>query len=259
MERKIYPFSLSAETSINLADDEDLLRLMVQAGFVSTFIGIETPHEASLTECNKKQNTHRDLVAAVKRIQKSGLEVTGGFIIGFDNDPPTIFETQINFIQKSGIVTAMVGLLNAPRGTRLYERLQKENRLLEESFTGDNMEFSLNYISKMNREILINGYKKVLRTLYSPPNYYERINTLLKEYQPKARIGRSQFKWSLVKGFFKCMWILGIREKGRYYYWKLITSTLFTRPEMFPQSIVLSVYGYHFRKVIDKYTGVPVK
>ena len=120
--KKGMPFN--TEISINLADDEPLMNLMTQAGFDTVFIGVETPDDDSLAECNKKQNLHRDLVADVKRIQRAGLQVQGGFIIGFDNDTPSIFQRQIDFIQKSGIVTAMVGLLQAPMGTRLYKRME---------------------------------------------------------------------------------------------------------------------------------------
>jgi len=168
---KKYPFGLFTEVSINLVDDEDLMQLMTQAGFNKVFIGIETPNEASLTECNKNQNANRDLVASVKKIHNFGLEVMAGFIVGFDSDPASIFRTQINFIQKSGIVTAMVGLLNAPRGTRLYQRLKGENRLIKENITGDNMDFSLNFIPKMNRDFLITGYRYVLNTIYAPKQY----------------------------------------------------------------------------------------
>jgi len=143
MEKRKYPFSFTTEASINLSDDNELMGMMVKAGFVRVFIGIESPNEESLAECNKVQNKNRDLVAAVKRMQNRGLEVMGGFIIGFDNDSPSIFKAQINFIQKSGIVTAMVGLLNAPRGTRLYQRLKNEKRLVE-TFSGDNTDLSLN-------------------------------------------------------------------------------------------------------------------
>ena len=140
---------------------------MVDAGFSAVFIGIETPNEESLVECNKFTNINRDLVASVKKIQNRGLEVQGGFIVGFDSDPLSIFKNQISFIQKSGIVTAMVGLLNAPPGTRLYQRLKKENRLLE-GISGDNTDCSINFIPKMNYETLINGYQHILNTIYSP-------------------------------------------------------------------------------------------
>jgi radical SAM superfamily enzyme YgiQ (UPF0313 family) len=246
-----YPFNLFTEVSINISDDEDLMGMMTLAGFNRVFIGIETPNEASLTECNKSQNTCRDLVAAVKKIQNNGMEVMGGFIVGFDNDPVSIFKTQINFIQKSGIVTAMVGLLNAPRGTRLYQRMKKENRLLEKSFTGDNMDATLNFMPKMNPKELVKGYQHVLNTIYSPKHYYERIRNFLQEYKPKAK-SAFRLEKSTLLGLFNSIWFVGIREKGRRYYWKLFASTLLRKPKSFPTFVTLTVYGYHFRKVIAK-------
>jgi radical SAM superfamily enzyme YgiQ (UPF0313 family) len=118
------------EASINLADDADLLDLMVKAGFDSVFIGIESPNDASLTECQKVQNKNRDLIHDVKIMQRAGLQVQGGFIVGFDSDNASTFQQLIDFIQKSGIVTAMVGLLQAPPGTRLFDRLKRDNRLM---------------------------------------------------------------------------------------------------------------------------------
>ena len=257
MKEKKYPFALSMEASINLADDEELMRLMVKAGFNTAFIGIETPNEEGLVECNKVQNQNRDLVASVKKIQNHGLEVQGGFIVGFDSDPLSIFKSQISFIQKSGIVTAMVGLLNAPRGTRLYQRLKQENRLLK-GFSGDNTDCSLNFVPKMNYETLINGYKHILDTIYSPRQFYERVKTFLNEYRPRGkRKGKLQFYQ--VRAFIKSMWLLGVREKGRRYYWKLFISTLLRRPRSFPISISLAVFGYHFRKVVEKYIKTPIE
>jgi radical SAM superfamily enzyme YgiQ (UPF0313 family) len=180
---KKYPFAFCTESSINLADDEELTKLMVAAGFDVVFIGIETPNEESLVECTKAQNQNRDLVASVNKLQEFGLEVQGGFIVGFDSDPESIFQAQIDFIQRSGIVTAMVGLLNAPTGTKLYQRLREEGRLLT-SFTGNNTDFSLNFIPKMNSERLIKGYRQILDTIYSPREYYQRIKTFLQVYKP---------------------------------------------------------------------------
>ena len=231
---------------------------MVEAGFNRVFVGIETPNAESLTECNKLPNKNRDLVASVKKIQNYGLEVQGGFIVGFDSDPLSIFKSQISFIQKSGIVTAMVGLLNAPRGTRLYHRLKKENRLLE-SFSGDNTDCSLNFIPKMNYETLIDGYKHILNTIYSPKQYYERVKTFLKEYKPPKRKVAFHFKFHFVEAAIKSVWILGIREKGRRYFWKLIASTLLRHPRSFPLSMSLAVYGFHFRKIVEKYISTPIK
>ncbi len=258
IRRRKYPFPLFTEVSINLADDEELMRLMVEAGFGRVFVGIETPNEESLAECNKFTNRNRDLVASVKKIQNYGFEVQGGFIVGFDSDPLSIFKSQISFIQKSGIVTAMVGLLNAPRGTALYKRLEKENRLLK-NFSGNNMDFSLNFIPKMNYETLINGYKHILNTIYSPKQFYERIRIFLKEFNPtKSKRGR-QIDSNYIKGFIKSMWFLGVRENGRRDYWKFLISTLLRYPRFFPLSMSLAVYGFHFRKVVEKYISLPSK
>jgi radical SAM superfamily enzyme YgiQ (UPF0313 family) len=251
-KEKKYPFSFFTEASINLADDEELMVLMTEAGFDRVFIGIETPNEESLAECNKLQNKGRDLTAAVKSIQNHGFEVQGGFIVGFDSDPISIFRSQINFIQKSGIVTAMVGLLNAPRGTKLYQRLKNENRLAK-AFTGNNTDFSINFIPKMNYETLINGYKHILNTIYSPKQYYERVWTFIKEYKPPTkRVRISQLHFSHIQGLIKANWFLGVMGKGRRYYWKLIISTLFKHPRAFPLSVSLSVFGFHFRKVAEQ-------
>jgi radical SAM superfamily enzyme YgiQ (UPF0313 family) len=174
-ESRGHPFTFFTEADIALADDEELLRLMVRAGFNSVFIGIESPNEESLEECNKIQNRNRDLQKCIRKIQHSGLEVQGGFIVGFDKDPETIFETMKNFIQESGIVTAMVGLLNALPRTKLYRRLERENRLISAS-TGNNTDFSINFIPKMDREILINGYRRLVNVLYSPKTTTEGLN-----------------------------------------------------------------------------------
>jgi len=251
MEKRKKPFSLFTEASINLADDEELVRLMVKANFNMVFIGIETTHEDSLAECSKMQNRNRDMVASVKKLQNHGLQVQGGFILGFDNDPASIFENMISFIQKSGIVTAMVGLLNAPRGTKLYRRLKKEKRLLSD-FTGDNTDCTMNFVPRMEHKNLINGYKKVIDTIYAPKQYYERVKTFLKEYKPKgAKVVSLEFEQ--VMAFIKSVWFLGIIGRGRRYYWRLLAWTLARRPKSFSLSVVLAIYGFHFRKVVEKY------
>jgi len=252
MGKKKYPFSFNTQASINLADDEELMRLLIEAGFDSVFIGVETPDEASLTECNKFQNKNRDLLACVKKIQNFGLQVQAGFIVGFDSDQALIFDRMVNFIQTSGIVTAMVGLLNAPRGTKLYQRLVKEKRLLKD-MTGDNTDLSLNFIPKMDRETLINGYKNILKTIYSPKEYYQRILLLLKNYKNSAKKNISQFHFYHLKAFFKSIILLGIIHKGRSYYWKMLFWSLFKRPKLLPLAVTLAIHGYHFRKIFAEY------
>ncbi len=256
MKVRNHPFTFSTEASINLADDDELMRLMVAAGFNTVFIGVESPNEDSLAECDKLLNKNRDLITSVNKIQNHGLEVQGGFIVGFDSDPLSIFKSQISFIQKSGIVTAMVGLLNAPKGTRLYQRLKKERRLLER-FSGDNTDGSINFIPRMNYETLINGYKQVLDTIYSPRQYYERIKTFLKQYRPQKRQGLSRLRYHHIKALTKSMWFLGIKERGRKYYWKIFAYTLFKHPRSFGLAISLSIFGFHFRKIADRCLSLP--
>jgi hypothetical protein len=154
---------------------------------------------------------------------------------------------QIDFIQKSGVVTAMVGLLNAPTGTRLYQRLKGEGRLLN-SFTGNNIDFSINFVPKMDYEKLIRGYKQILDTIYSPKEYYERIRTFLRGYEPpRTKPGKVQIYQ--LKAFFRSIWFIGIKGKAKSYYWRLFISYLMKSPPKFARFILLSVYGYHFRKV----------
>jgi radical SAM superfamily enzyme YgiQ (UPF0313 family) len=244
------PFS--TEVSINLADDAGLMELMVEAGFGTVFVGIETPEEASLAECSKKQNLKRDLGEDVRRLQRAGLEVQGGFIIGFDHDTPLTFHRLTDFIQRTGIVTAMVGLLQAPHGTRLYERLKGAGRLLE-SMTGNNVDGTTNIIPLMDPQVLRNGYRWAIQHLYSPETYYRRVKTFLREYKPpKIRVPLNlgyvtEQGMALVRSIVR----LGILGKERVQYWKLFIWTLLRRPRSFPLAIRFLIYGYHFRKVAE--------
>lgn len=251
MDRNKHPFEFVTEASVDLSDDEELMDLMVRSGFNTVFVGIETPNEESLVECNKLQNRKRDLIACVKKIQRAGLQVQGGFIVGFDNDSASTFEKVVSFIQESGIVTAMVGLLNAPRGTSLYQRMLKEGRLLKD-FSGNNTDFSMNFIPKMNYDLLIKGYKSILNTIYSPRYYYERVIKFLGNYRPlQKEIFHLHF--SDIKAFLKSILLLGVVGRERAYYWKLFFWSLFRRPKLFPMAIAFSIYGFHFRKVYENY------
>ncbi|CAG1770238.1 partial Hopanoid C-2 methylase, partial [uncultured bacterium] len=241
----------NTEASINLADDEELMQQMVRAGFNTVFVGIETPDEDSLAECSKKQNLKRDLVADVKRMQRAGLEVQAGFIVGFDSDTASIFQRQIDFIQKSGIVTAMVGLLQAPPGTQLYERLKQEGRLLVDRISGDNVDGTTNIIPHMNLEALHAGYRSILEHIYAPRYYYQRVKTFLREYKPSPISVPLDFQY--IMAFFRTIVRLGIIGKERLQYWNLLFWTLFNRPRLFPQAVTLAIYGYHFRLVYERH------
>jgi radical SAM superfamily enzyme YgiQ (UPF0313 family) len=251
MEKRKHPFKLYTEVSINLADDDELMALMVRAGFDQVFVGIETPNEESLAECSKLQNRNRDLIANVRKIQHAGLEVQAGFIVGFDKDPSSIFDRLTAFIQESGIVTAMVGLLNAPKGTKLHRRLTEEGRIVR-SVTGDNTDFSINFVPKMSTEALVNGYRSILRTIYSPKHYYARVKTFLKEYRPAPMQG-FRVRYSDLRAALLSVVRLGVIGRERYQYWKLVLWSLFRRPRLLPHAITFSIYGYHFRKVFIRH------
>ncbi|MDP6629970.1 MAG: DUF4070 domain-containing protein [Kiritimatiellia bacterium] len=240
--------TFQTEASINLADDAELMELMVAAGFDTVFVGIETPDEAALSECNKKQNERRDLVADVKRMQRAGLQVQGGFIVGFDSDGPCVFRRQIEFIQNSGIATAMVGLLQAPKGTRLYQRMQREGRL-NGSASGDNVEGTTNIVPRMDLERLKQGYREILSTIYAPSHYYKRVRILLREFrhpQVRRRITRTD-----IAALLRSVYRLGLFGKERFEYWKLIVWTALRRPALIPLAVTLAISGYHFRKVCE--------
>ncbi len=238
------------EASINLADDPELLDMMVQAGFDSVFIGIESPDEVSLTECHKTQNQNRDLLESVKIIHRSGLQVMGGFIVGFDSDKPSVFQRQIDFIQKSGIVTAMVGMLQAPPGTRLFDRLQRESRVVN-TFSGDNVDGTTNIIPQMGLDRLLDGYRTIMKYIYSPENYYRRVQTLLNELKPPEINQPMNFQRFL--SFFRAALRLGLLGKERLHYWRLILWTLICKPKLIPIAVTLSIYGHHYRKICELY------
>lgn len=244
------PFTLYTEASVNLADDPELMALMREANFGCVFVGIETPDDDALRSCGKVQNTGKDLVEKVKIMQRNGMQVQAGFIVGFDQDTPRTFDNMIKFIQKSGIVTSMVGMLTALPETRLYNRLKEAGRLLKKS-TGDNTDFSLNFIPKMDAAALVAGYKKVLSAVFDPKNYYERIITFLKEYKKFAKETKLGFV-TLLKAAAKAFWQLGVVGEGRRYFWKMVAWTTVKKPLLLPEAITLAVYGYHYRMVMEK-------
>jgi radical SAM superfamily enzyme YgiQ (UPF0313 family) len=237
------------EASVNLADDAQLCALMVEAGFTKVFVGIETPSVEALAECSKIQNRGRDLVQAVRTLQQRGLEVMGGFIVGFDSDKADIFKRQFDFIQRSGVVTAMVGLLTALPQTRLYDRLKTEGRLETET-SGNNTDSALNFKPRLNREFLQSGYRDLMKKLYEPKVYYQRVRVFLQNHKtsaPRLRLSRADFM-----AFLKSFWLLGVWYRGRMAYWRFFLGTLVHRPRQFRQAIEFAILGYHFRRVAQE-------
>jgi radical SAM superfamily enzyme YgiQ (UPF0313 family) len=238
--------------TINLADDDELMSLMVQAGFDTVFVGIESLNDASLSECNKKQNENRDMLEDVRKIQRAGLVVQGGFIVGFDHDSADVFERLAAFIQQSGIATAMVGMLQAPAGTRLYERLRSEGRIQRE-MSGDNVDGTTNIVPVMGMERLRKGYRETLAELYSPRNYYARLRTLLREYRPHP-VKASLHGWHIL-AFFRSVYFLSIVGEERFRYPGLLLWTIFRNPRAFPTAVVLAISGYHLRMCFGSWSA----
>jgi len=249
--------TFQTEASINLADDEELTAAMVQAGFDSVFVGIETPADESLAECRKVQNQGRDLVGSVRRLQRAGLQVQGGFIVGFDSDTPSIFQRQVEFIQKSAIVVAMVGILQAPRGSALHARMQREGRLLRDC-TGDNTDGVINFEPRMDRGLLQEGYRRLVREVYAPRAYYQRVRTFLSSLGPAAFDPpvRRRLSVAEVRAFLRSIYHIGIRGVERWHYWRLFAWAL-RRPRLFPLAIRFTIYGYHCRRHAERLSTGP--
>jgi radical SAM superfamily enzyme YgiQ (UPF0313 family) len=247
-------FDFSTEASLNLADDPELMRLMRDAGFKSVFLGIETPDESGLIASNKLQNTHRSLLQSVATIQSYGMQVMGGFILGFDTDRGDIFDRMVEFIQKSGIPIAMVGLLQAMPGTQLFRRLWKEGRILDAGH-GDNTGDKLNFLPHMDATCLVDGYRSVLKRIYSCEAYYERVKLYLSRTQPKPGETSSKQKW-LTRGNARAL-VTSIIRQGvfghqRWSYWKFLLTAATRYRRSFGAAMTLAVMGYHFQVMTRK-------
>ncbi|MFN0086446.1 MAG: B12-binding domain-containing radical SAM protein [Blastocatellia bacterium] len=247
-ERHNHPFSFITEASVNLAEDDELLDGMRRAGFRRVFLGIETPVAESLKETQKLQNTRQDLLSSVKKIQRFGMEVMGGFIVGFDNDPEDIFDRQVDFIRASAIPLAMVGLLNALPETQLWRRLAREGRLLATS-SGNNTDGSLNFIPKMDAGRLMDGYKTILRTIYSPREYYQRALDCLERIAASTPEPRRDGLARDVATLFRIVLALGVRDSARGEFWRYMGIAIRRHRNNFAAAVRLAALGYHFRKL----------
>jgi radical SAM superfamily enzyme YgiQ (UPF0313 family) len=246
-----YPFSFITESSLNLADDEPLLASMRDAGFRRVFIGIETPVEESLKEAQKSQN-RGNLLDSVKKIQSYGMEVMAGFIVGFDNDPTDIFQRQIDFIRRSAIPLAMVGLLNALPETQLWKRLDREGRLLGEA-SGNNTVCTFNFKTRMDPAVLIQGYQSIMQTIYSPREYYERVLLSLRRTAQEFSEPQHYNLISSLTSLSRVLFRLGVLDRERREFWRFLTRSVIKHGDRLAESLRLAAMGYHFRKLSEAY------
>lgn len=246
-----WPFRLITEASLNLSDDPDLLQAMKDAGFSSVFLGIETPDESSLTAANKHQNTRRDLLDSIAIIQSYGIEVMGGFILGFDTDREDVFDRLVDFIQKSAIPVAMVGLLQAMPGTQLFRRLSSEGRILHAG-AGNNTASDLNFLPRMNAAQLVEGYRSVLRRIYGCEAYYQRARACLSRCRPQYR---SHLSIGHVRALALSILYQGILGRARLSYWRFLLVAATRHRKSFSTAMTMAVMGYHFQVVTDRIAG----
>jgi radical SAM superfamily enzyme YgiQ (UPF0313 family) len=246
-ERTRARMTFLTEASVDMAANAEILELMVAAGFKKVFLGLETPSAESLRECRKLQNLRGDLATSVRTIQQAGIEVMGGFIVGFDNDEPDIFQRQFEFIQKTGVVTAMVGLLQALPSSRLYKRLAGEGRLRSQS-SGDSTNAAFNFEPRLDREFLLANYRTLMQRLYEPHAYYQRIRTFLRAH--RVRGPRTKLTWREVGALLRSLWFMGVIHKGRRCYWRLLIGTLVKRPRQVEIAVTLAILGHHYRMVV---------
>ena len=251
-KRNGHPFSLLTEASVNLADDDELLHNMRDAGFRRVFLGIETPVEESLKEAQKSQN-RGNLLESVKKIQSYGMEVMAGFIVGFDNDPVDIFQRQIDFIRASAIPLAMVGMLNALPDTQLWKRLEREGRLLGEDATGNNTISTVNFVPKMDVDKLINGYQSIMKTIYKPSEYYKRALDSLKRTANDMPEPTPYNFAQEVQAFVRLVLKLGVIDGERKEFWRFFIQALRKHHDRMTESLRFAAMGYHFRKLNDSY------
>ena len=251
-KRHGYPFSLLTEASVNLAEDDDLLLAMKEAGFRRVFLGIETPVAESLKEAQKSQN-RGNLLDSVRKIQSRGMEVMAGFIVGFDNDPEDIFERQIEFIRDSAIPMAMVGMLNALPDTQLWKRLEREGRLLGNDATGNNTLVSLNFIPKMDVETLVSGYQRIMRTIYKPSEYYRRALDSLQRTPQEVPEAHQYHGLNAVKAFLRIAFKLGVLDAERREFWRFFIEAAHKHHDRMTELLRHAAMAYHFRKLNESY------
>jgi radical SAM superfamily enzyme YgiQ (UPF0313 family) len=242
MREHKFPFSLYTEASLNLAEDDEMLSLMRAAHFQRVFLGIETPVVESLKETAKFQNLRKDLLASVKLIQAYGMEVMAGFIVGFDNDPPDVFDRQIAFIREAAIPLSMVGLLTALPNTQLWRRLKAEGRLLKSSL-GNNTLADLNFIPRMDAQELLDGYRRILQTIYNPREYFQRASAFLGQLGSGSR---SPLVFSDIVALGRSLCRQGLLSNYRGEYWKFFVESLSHHRRHFSKAITLAIMGHHF-------------
>lgn len=241
-----YPFTLNTEASVDLAQDTELMDLMVEANFNSVFLGIETPDESSLVLTKKHQNTRDPLSEAVKTIMRHGLRVTAGFIIGFDGEKPQAGDRIIEFVENTSITLAMFSMLQALPDTALWHRLAKEGRLLGQG-ANINQTTLMNFTPTRPIEEIAKEYVHAFWELYDPQNYLDRAyHQYLLIGEPKHNRKSRGINLTTLRAMLLIFWRQGIVRKTRWTFWKYLFHMYYAKPKLWQSYLSLCALGEHF-------------
>jgi radical SAM superfamily enzyme YgiQ (UPF0313 family) len=251
-----YPFYYGTEASINLADDDELLQLMRDVDFRLVFTGLETPEDEVLEKVNKKINMNRSVIEATKKISSYGMVVNAGFIIGFDNENGQTAKRMNEFIQDTGICTAMLGLMYALPNTKLTKRLRQEGRLFEEFsvFTDNNTQIDqassgLNFITLRPRIDILKDFVEVISYIYKPEHYYKRvIHTCLNLKVTNKYKHNLKKTFKNLRSFSRILRRVGFNRITGKSFWKMFFTVLLKNPKAIEWGISLSAMFIHFYK-----------
>jgi radical SAM superfamily enzyme YgiQ (UPF0313 family) len=250
-----YPFRLSTEASVDLAQDEELLDLMIRANFTAVFLGIETPDTESLAMTQKFQNTRNSLIESVQTINQKGLSVMAGFILGFDGEKSGAGDRIIEFVEATAIPKAMFGMLHALPNTALWHRLEKEGRLLDSSqdLSGQQMGL-MNFIPTRPIEALAREYANCFWELYEPSRYLARVYRHFMNMQPAPHKRPFQMlEWVELRAVLTICWRQGIKRSTRGQFWWQLFSMLRRNPEVFVpymSNCGLLEHFLHYRQLV---------
>lgn len=246
-KRKKPSFFFATQLTINLVDDEELMHLLLEAGFRHIFIGIETPDESGLKGSKKSQNLKRNQLDNIKKLHSAGFIISAGFIVGFDTDTPSIFQQQIDFIQESGIPLPIVNILKAPPGTELFERIKREGRLSKQFAFAEG---ETNITPAMDEKVLYDGFINLINNIYSPEKSYQRLIQFFTTYSfPKTTVKvPEKLTLKSVWMILRIIYLLGIKDTNRKYFWKLILWTFKNNRKFLDKAILYGIMIYQMHQ-----------
>lgn len=245
MADKGYPFGLTTEASVDLAKDEELMKLMVECNFKKVFLGIETPDTDSLALTNKMQNTRDPLTESIDKITRAGMQVMAGFIIGFDGEKPQAGDRIVQFVEQTCIPMAMFSMLQALPNTALWHRLEKEGRLLN-SAANINQTTLMNFVPTRAIEDIANEYVEAFWQLYDPEAYLNRIFRYYMKLGEAKNVVSKRTSWKTIRALGLLLWKQGVQASSRWLFWRNLIQVIVKKPRQLEIYLTLCAYLEHF-------------